>query len=127
MTKKDNSRKKILFVDDDDILREAYCAILEKKGFDVTAVHDGSYVKGALNKKKFDAVITDIVMPNKEGLETIKDIREIDKNVPILAISGGGRISPHNHLKLAKIMGASDALYKPFDGDTLISKINELL
>lgn len=127
MLNRKNLKKKILFVDDDDILREAYSAILEKKGFDVTAVNDGTYVKRELSKKKFDAIVTDIVMPNKEGLETIREIREVDKNIPILAISGGGRISPHNHLSLAKMLGADGALYKPFDSDTLISKLNELI
>lgn len=119
--------KKILFIDDDVLIRQAYSEILQRNGFDVTSVSDGLYVNSEMQKSKFDLIVTDIVMPEKEGLETIKEIRSRNKNVPILAISGGGRIAPENHLLLAKLMGANDTLTKPFDSSTLILKINTLL
>jgi DNA-binding response OmpR family regulator len=119
--------KKILFIDDDEQIRRAYTEILQRFGFDVITISDGLYVKSEMDKNDFDLIVTDIVMPEKEGLETIKEIRTKDKKVPILAISGGGRIAPENHLVLAKLLGANDTLVKPFESSVLIAKINYLL
>jgi len=119
--------KKVLFIDDDDYLRDAYSEILRLSGYDVTALNDGTKAVEYINESPFDIVITDIVMPGKEGLATIMDIRAVSSNIPILAISGGGRVSPQSHLFLAKRMGATDILEKPFDGSTIIKKIESLL
>lgn len=119
--------KRILFVDDDTTVRTAFTKILENYGFEVTALPDGTLVEKVIKKEKFDLIVTDIVMPEKEGLATIMDIRSYDKNLPILAISGGGRIMPQDHLAIALKMGANDTLTKPFDGATLVKKINEIL
>ncbi|RMH60882.1 MAG: response regulator [Calditrichaeota bacterium] len=119
--------KKILFIDDDPFLRESFSEILERSGFNVVTLEDGMHASEHVRNDHFDIVVTDIVMPDKEGIETITEIRKINPHIPILAISGGGRISPRSHLHLAEHMGANGSLEKPFDGATLIQKINEIL
>lgn len=119
--------KKILFIDDDKYLREAYSEILKLNGYEVTTLTEGTMAAECVSETSYDIVITDIVMPGKEGLATIMDIRNISKDIPILAISGGGRVSPKSHLFLAKKMGANDILEKPFDGTTFIQKIESLI
>ena len=119
--------KKILFIDDDEILLDTFSTILEKNGFDVTAIRDGICLDSLINIDQFDVIVTDIVMPEKEGLQTIREIRTKNKSIPILAISGGGRIAPENHLALAKYMGADDFLIKPFDGKIFVEKIKVML
>jgi len=95
--------KKILFIDDDEILLNAYTQILQNYGFEVLCLTNGNHALSLLQNEKFDIIITDIVMPDKEGLELIMEIRKIDKKIPILAISGGGRIDPQNLLYLAQL------------------------
>ena len=74
-----------------------------------------------------DLVITDIVMPTKEGIETIAEIREFKPDLPILAISGGGRIGAVDHFARAREVGASDTLRKPFSDVELLEKVATLL
>jgi YesN/AraC family two-component response regulator len=74
-----------------------------------------------------DLVITDIVMPEKEGLEVVKEMRKMVPSVKIIAISGGGRVNPTDYLRMAKFMGAAKVLEKPISSDSLIGAINEVL
>ena len=74
-----------------------------------------------------DVVITDIVMPEKEGLETIQELRRDFPGAKIIAMSGGGRIGPKGYLKLAEKLGASRAFAKPFDRMEMVSAVDELL
>ena len=118
---------KVLLVDDDDVIRTALSHALELQYFKVTSLADGSKVVKEISDAKYDVVVLDIVMPNKEGLETIEDIRKVDRNIPILAVSGGGKTMPDMNLTIAKMMGATDTLAKPFDSITLIHKIQNIL
>ena len=77
--------------------------------------------------EKPDLVVTDIIMPEKEGIETIRDIRGEVPDAKIIAISGGGRIGNTDFLQIARKMGAIDALPKPFDPDDLLGRINTCL
>ena len=74
-----------------------------------------------------DLLITDIVMPEKEGLEVLMELRKRQPPVKIIAISGGGRNSATDYLPIAKLMGASKVLAKPFSNDVLVAAINELV
>ena len=75
----------------------------------------------------FDLVITDLIMPEKEGLETIADIRKSCADLPIIAISGGGRVGPMDYLETARFIGADATLAKPFGRQELITTVAELL
>ena len=80
-----------------------------------------------MDHRSFDLVITDLLMPEKEGLETIVDIRRNNSWMPIVAISGGGRIGPRDYLDTARCMGATATLAKPFGRQELLSTVNTLL
>ena len=74
-----------------------------------------------------DLVITDIIMPEKEGLETIREMKRMSPELKIIAMSGGGKISAENYLGTAKIFGASKLLEKPFTRDQMVTAVKELL
>ncbi len=80
-----------------------------------------------MRSDSFDLVITDLIMPEKEGLETIADIRKLCGDLPIIAISGGGRVGPTNYLETARFIGANTTLAKPFGRRELIKTVSELL
>ncbi len=72
-------------------------------------------------------VITDIIMPDKEGLEFIMDLKEIDQDVKIIAMSGGGRLEPHSYLQMASKFGAKKVFQKPLSITLLLAAVKELL
>jgi YesN/AraC family two-component response regulator len=74
-----------------------------------------------------DLVITDIIMPDQEGIETIMELRRDFPEVKIIAISGGGRVRPDEYLHMAKTMGAHLTLLKPFEQQELLSAVQKLL
>lgn len=117
---------KVLVIDDDDAIRKFLTALLKKNGFDVVDAPDGLQGLKAFNSEGADIVITDLVMPDKEGLETIKDIKKLQPDIPIIAISGGGIIDPDTYLTLARNLGASCTFSKPLDRSKLIEKVKEL-
>ena len=118
---------KILVIEDDEIVRGVIRRVLQSKGFDVLEASDGKQGVDVFREKSADLVITDIVMPNKEGLETIRDLRRLDPRVKIIAISGGGRNTPDDYLDVAEKFGAMRTFEKPFEWDDLIQAITELL
>ena len=105
---------KVLVIDDDGAVRELLSELLGQLGHEATLASDGFEGLSALEKGAFDLVVTDLVMPNKEGLETIREMRALDPELKILAISGGGLDCGLTYLRIAKSMGASHTLPKPF-------------
>ncbi len=121
-----NNMKKLLVIDDELIIREMIQAILEDEGFVVFMASNGSEGISLCRKNPgIDLVITDIVMPEKEGLETIKEIRAINPSVKIMAISGVGL--KDTYLKIARCLGADCILPKPFSADELVQNVFSLL
>ena len=118
---------KILVIEDDEIVRGVIRRVLQSKGFDVLEASDGKQGVDVFREESADLVITDIVMPNKEGLETIRDLRRLDPQVKIIAISGGGRNTPDDYLDVAEKFGALRTFEKPFEWDDLIQAMTELL
>jgi DNA-binding response OmpR family regulator len=118
---------KILVIEDDEQIRSLIKQILEKEGHYILIAPEGE--KGlALYKDELpDLVITDIVMPGKEGLSTIMDLKSINPNVKIIAISGGGKVSPESYLYLAEKYGAMAVLKKPFTRLEITNSVNRLL
>ena len=116
-----------LVIDDDELVRETIVAILKSVNLDVIAASDGEEGLQLFESDPTDLVITDILMPNKEGIETITELRARDSDVKILAISGGGQVAGQEHLKLAEKMGADRTLPKPFTPQQVITIVSELL
>jgi len=120
-------RKKILVIDDDFQFRTMMIEMLEKKQYLVYAAEDGEEGIRIWHDLEPDLVITDIIMPNKEGIETILTLKRNNKAVKIIAISGGGRTNAQDNLRSAKLLGASLTLAKPFENSELIAAVKELI
>jgi len=118
---------KILVIDDDAIVRETVAQVLEVSGHKVLSAEDGRRGVAAFHSELPDLVITDIIMPEQEGIQTITEIRRIAPGAKIIAISGGGRIGNVDFLKMARHLGASDVIAKPFDPDELASRVDRCL
>jgi CheY-like chemotaxis protein len=117
---------KILVIDDDHLVRYALSKILLSAGYQVVTASDGRRGMAVLRAEHPDAVITDIIMPEQEGIDTIIQIRRERPGVKIIAISGGGRIRNIDFLEMAQSLGASDVLAKPFEADELLSSLIRL-
>jgi DNA-binding response OmpR family regulator len=118
---------RILLVDDDDMLRPMFRRALELSGYDVVEASNGREALARYREQRPALVVTDMVMPGCEGLELIRELRKIADNVPILAMSGGGRSRPDDYLRLAMGFGASSTIAKPFSGDDLIAAIEMVI
>jgi DNA-binding NtrC family response regulator len=118
---------KILIIDDDSQFRKMLRQILEKSGYTVSEADDGSKGINSFREAPTDLVITDIVMPDKEGIETIMEIRRMAPSIKIIAISGGGRIRADSYLDLACKLGATATFSKPVDRKKLLETIYNML
>jgi len=118
---------RILVVDDDKEVREMLRQMLERAGYEVVDACDGNVALKLYREQPTDLIITDLIMPNKEGIETIMELRRDFPDVKIIAISGGGRIGPKDYLSSAKMLGARRILAKPLDRPKLLKAIEELL
>jgi len=117
----------ILMIDDDPSVRRMTRRILEAAGHEVIEADDGSQGLKLFAERQPQLVITDIVMPDKEGIGTILDIRRVDKDVGIIAVSGGGVDIGLGYLKVATRMGANAALAKPFMAAELTDLVEAVL
>ena len=118
---------KILIIDDDDHLRAAMRKGLERAGHSVQDASDGNQGVSLYRADPADVVVTDLIMPEKEGIETIIELREEFPGVRILAISGGGSLEPGEPLTDARFLGADAALSKPFTLTELQEAVSRLL
>jgi len=119
---------RILVIDDEANIRSLYKRILEQAGHDVREAVDGSQGTTLYRQHGADLVITDILMPQKEGIETIMELRRDFPQVKIIAISGGGQtMSSSACLHLAKRLGAIKTLAKPFSRQELLTAVQEAL
>lgn len=117
----------ILIVDDDQQIRKLLVRLLEKEGHQVGVASNGIEAVKQYSGNQVDLVITDIVMPEKEGIETIMDLKRIDPQVKIIAISGGGKVNADHYLKMAQSLGAQETIEKPIEKNHLLKKINAVL
>jgi YesN/AraC family two-component response regulator len=119
--------KRILIIDDDFHVRDMLERLLRRAGYDSQLAENGVEALKMHRENPVDLVITDIIMPEKEGIEIISEFRRDYPSVKLIAISGGGRIGPANYLKMAKLLGAERTFAKPVDTSQLLSAIEELL
>ena len=117
----------ILVIEDDFAVRELILQTLSKAGYQVIAAGDGVEGLNLFREKNPALVITDIVMPQKEGLQTIIELKQEAPGVKVIAMSGGGRYCNADYLKLAKKFGARRTVSKPFMRDELLASVKEVL
>ncbi len=118
---------KILVVDDDASVRKFISITLKRANHTVFEAENGKTGLQLLQKQQeISLMITDLIMPEMEGIETIIAVKQKYPAIKILAISGGGKVSPENYLVLANALGANNTLKKPFSGQELIKVIENL-
>jgi DNA-binding response OmpR family regulator len=117
----------ILIVEDDKDLREMLKTSLLKMKYTVLEASNGRDALSHFKPAITDLVITDLIMPDEDGLKVIMKIKEIKPSTKIIAISGGGKAGPGNYLNLAIALGADEIFSKPFSIFDLLKKIDELL
>ena len=118
---------RILVVDDEELARFTIREILESAGHEVTEATNGSEAIACQNADPCDLMITDMIMPEKTGVETIVELRRNYPDLKIIAISGGGRAKNLDFLKVAEELGAVKILPKPFSEGELIERVNACL
>jgi len=118
---------RILIIEDDNEVREYLESVLSRAGYEVVSSSNGKSGVAAFTDEPADLVITDIIMPEKDGIETIMDLRRINPLLKVIAISGGGRAEPENYLHSARLLGASKTMKKPFTNQEMLEAIADLL
>ena len=114
----------ILLVDDDDNFRSMLRITLQRLGHQISEASNGLVALKLFQLHLYDVVILDLIMPEKEGIETIRDLRKQRLDVKIIAMSGGGRLKAMDILSVAKAVGADQVLAKPFSNDNLLDALN---
>lgn len=118
---------RILLIEDDESVRPMLQKTLTHFGHTVIEARNGKEGLDLFATANADLLITDIVMPEKEGLEVLMELRRLHSRVKIIAISGGGRGLASDYLFIAKQLGAGRVLEKPFSNEALLAAISELL
>ncbi len=119
--------RSILVVDDEPTSREIISLILERRGYHVITAKDGQVGEQCLAQKTFDLVITDLLMPDRDGLELIGAMRSRHPAIHIIAITGGGQLPGSKYLQLARGLGAHSLLEKPFSKEALLAAVDSAL
>jgi len=118
---------KILVIEDDDDIRTLIKRVLGHEGHEVVEAKDGSIGIAAFRDSGPDLVISDIIMPNTDGLEAIEKILTLQPDAKIIAISGGGPLASSDFLAYAKKLGVLKTLAKPFTPPDLLKMVEEVL
>src|SRR6266540_594484 len=116
----------VLVVDDEPELRDLMTRVLKRGGHRVTCAANGIEASRAVANERFDVVVTDVIMPEKDGIQVINELRRKYPDVRIIAMSGGGHVSRDQYLKIAKGLGAHALLEKPFSNEDLLAAISAL-
>ena len=118
---------RVLVVDDNADIRGMLQAQLEMEGFEVATAPDGACALALLGRQRTDLIITDLFMPDKDGIETIEEVRRKYPLAKIVAMSGWQSAQGPNYLDVAREIGALRTLRKPFDPDELVRIVREVL
>ena len=116
----------ILVIEDESSIRKALNILLTRKGYTVIEANHGREGLSILEDFGVDLVITDIFMPNMDGLEVIRSIRKKNKDLKVIAISGGGQMHLTESLRWAEAFGADKTLNKPIKHTELLENVAEL-
>ena len=119
--------QRILLIDDNEEMRSMLGQMIREAGFDVVLAANGNEGIAQYRSAPADLIITDIIMPEKGGLQTIVEIRRDYPKARVIAMSGGFKSHSDDHGALAKIMGVDRILAKPFSRDDLLGAVDEVL
>ena len=118
---------RILIIDDEPQIRSMLTLMLERDGFEVVEAPDGVEGIKVYRQNPADLIITDLIMPNKDGIGMIIELKKEFPDVKIIAMSGGGLNKPDGYLKGAKKLGASCTLTKPIDREEMLRAVRDIL
>ena len=118
---------RLLIIDDDIIMREIIKDSLSEYPILIDEAVNGVEGLKKIRENKYDVVLTDIIMPEKEGLELIMDIKSFPVNIKIIATTSGGSIAADEYLEMATGLGADAVIAKPFSEVKLVEIINQLI
>ena len=119
---------RIMVVDDEEDLRAVLRLMLERHGHEVQEAENGAQAIAALRLQSYDLIITDVLMPEEDGIAVAKEVPKLLPNAKVLAISGGGAALPANwSLKVMEMFGVNAALHKPFEEKDLMKVVDDLL
>lgn len=118
---------RILIIDDDETILSVFQRFLSGNGYDVDLASDGRKGLRVLEEKQVDLVVTDIMMPETDGLEVVMAIQGKPDKIPVIAMSGGMHAMPMDFLPMAKKFGACKVLYKPIEMEDLLTAVEEAL
>lgn len=118
---------RILIIDDEPQIRSMLKLMLEREGYEVVEAPDGVEGIKIYRQNPADLIITDLIMPNKDGIGMIIDLKKEFPDVNIIAMSGGGLNKPDGYLKGAKKLGAACTLTKPIDREEMLRAVKDIL
>jgi YesN/AraC family two-component response regulator len=118
---------RILIIDDEPQIRSMLKLMLEREGYEVVEAPDGVEGIKIYRQNPADLIITDLIMPNKDGIGMIIDLKKEFPDVNIIAMSGGGLNKPEGYLKGAKKLGAACTLTKPIDREEMLRAVKDIL
>ena len=118
----------ILVVDDEAPVRNLLKDVLEKEGYTVFTAETGVKASTIYDSNDIDLIITDLVMPEKGGIDLIMELKKKEPNIKVIAISGGGGITGRfDYLPIAKLVGASEIIAKPFQVTEIRAQVAKML
>ena len=118
---------RVLVLEDNSLVRQLLSAKLQAAGMEVVEGQSGRDVWDASTLNGVDVVITDIVMPDRDGLEVLKYLKQTAPDLPVIAVSAQGSSGDADYLKLAKLFGAAAVFEKPVDDGLMIATIHDLV
>lgn len=118
---------RILVIDDDEQIRIMFRNMLERDGYEVICASNGKEGIRLYRENPADLIITDLIMPEKDGMEIIMELKRDFPEVKLIAVSGGGHIKPDEYLSIANLLGAQCSFTKPFERDEILKAVKELM
>lgn len=123
----ENTHASILLVEDDTSLGRSLAEILRRQGYEVSIVSNGRKAMDFLAKQQVSLVISDIFMPEGDGIELLNFLRRVTPPPPVMAMSGSGALRVNSMLKMAGVLGAARTLAKPFQMAEFLGMVKELI